>query len=433
MSQGLEGFSMGVVYKGACEKAIDWLLKLMAKNQGGVPAAKENDAPCTWSTAGIVRSIRQITNYDYTTPTLKKSIKWLLGDQNPSDGGFGLSKGTTSCTDPTCEAIFTLISVYKETSDRSVYAAVEKAVQWLIQNAESEGGWSFFPKGVLSTICTSKALLALVIFNRIVSGSNLSKDIKNKIGAGIRFLKDSRIELPEKRIAWGISKDSKTPSPAATAFAVLALRATDKISNKDVNHVVQYFEQSRKPDGTWEPTIERHGGYQFIRQATPYVVIMLIESKIDITSSVLNKAILHITERLNQGKVPIEPGSDIVTWPTRDYIMSYAKILEVFRSSNIDQMLKLVLDSEEKTKAAEEQLEELAKEAWSKAKNTIIILKVTVSILTLVLPLLLIAVLYLLNVYSVELFVNILGVFLATWGVFIALFYNYGRIRKRKR
>jgi prenyltransferase beta subunit len=405
----------------------------MAKNKGGVPAAKENDTPCTWSTAGIVRSIRQITKSDYANPILRRSIDWLLSDQNPSDGGFGLSRNESSCTDPTCEAIFTLVSVFEETSDPIVYEALEKAIRWLIQNGETDGGWSFFPKGDVSVICTSKALLALLGFRKTLKDSDLNSVIKSKINKGIHFLKNNKIELSEKGMAWGLSESSRVPSAATTAFAVMALLATGKISSKDVRGAIRYFEQSRKADGTWEPTIERHGGYQFVRQATPYVVMMLIESGVDFRSIMLNRAILHVTERLNQGKVSVEPGSDIVTWPTRDYLLSYAKVLNAFRSSNIDQILNMVLDSEEKSEATEKKVEELTNEAWERAKTVITVLKVIVSLLSLTMPLLLITTLYLLGVYQLDLFVNILGVFLATWGVLIVLFYNYGKIKKRKR
>ena len=185
-------------------------------------------------------------------------------------------------------------------------------------------------------------------------------------------------------------------------------------------------------DGTWESTIERHGGYQFIRQATSYVVMMLIDCGVDFNSTMLTQTILHVTRCLAAGKVQLEPGSDIATWPTRDYLLSFSKILDLFNSSDIEQMMYLIAASEEKAKVAEEEFEKSINQVWKDAKTTITVLKVTVALLALVLPILTITLLYFNETVSLELYINILGVYLASWGIFIAIFINYGKIKSEK-
>ncbi len=124
------------------------------------------------STTWIVMGLSKFKS-EYHEP-LVKAIKWLINNQN-NDGGWGSWKSDTSRVVTTSLALNAFSSLERNAQE------VDRAIKWLKKNQREDGGWGFGFDDQSNVVATSYALIALL---------NDEKDKKAEyVQNGIEFLR----------------------------------------------------------------------------------------------------------------------------------------------------------------------------------------------------------------------------------------------------
>lgn len=246
--------------------AIEWLLKIRDKNAHGW-AWVQFIAPNGQNTAEVICTLLDNTQYlsEDTYLLLAESCKkWFL---NPA----------LSCLN-TIDWVWVLMALQKISKNEkmlslipgdSLRQASAECINWILNNKNSDGGWSAEKSGLSSTSRTSLALIALQNEVTFVSLPTHEKKISSAIESGVKWLKSNQNadggwgnireqDIDRKyqdmiHLHYADLKYQCDSNASCTGYALLALYGSASTScGKNIYEGVGYLKKTQNSYGGWD-------------------------------------------------------------------------------------------------------------------------------------------------------------------------------------
>jgi len=216
------------------DQAIDegniWLQSLRSIDGGCREAINLN----VWDTSLSVVTLSYLKGYE---TEIERAVKWLIENQN-DDGGWafsGLPGGNLpSDADDTALSVLALLRSGLTKDHRSV----KNGINWLIKHQSYDGGWGTYRPGAGDVSCvsiTSHAILALLE----------AKGFDSQIDKAIKWIKTSISKQGYWKDLW-LSRNTY-----GTALAIEALIKTGNSKSDEVKQGIRWLESCQNNDGGW--------------------------------------------------------------------------------------------------------------------------------------------------------------------------------------
>ena len=289
----------------AVAAATRWVRR--AQNlDGGLPATDIGSLSCAWATAGLLWAAGTATAGE-SPGWSRRGLTWLFGELN-NDGGVPItSKGETSVTDASAQAVLAVVQ-QRDAEDELVGRAAP-VLDWLLSVREAGGGWAWKPgAGPCTPISTAYAIFALADVDSVLP----SADYRLALDEASDWL----VEVRNDDLGWG-PLDGEPSHPAATALAAAALSRTDRSLSGDS---LAFVAEQLEADG-WRDLIERPAGHTVIRWSTPLCIYGLATAGGKAVEPTLLKGV-HPLLGAFTGRHFQYRDTKMHSWPTRDGILA---------------------------------------------------------------------------------------------------------------
>jgi squalene-hopene/tetraprenyl-beta-curcumene cyclase len=266
-------------------RAADWLLAKEIRRKSDWAVKRPNVKASGWSffytnehypdiddTAMVMLALGHVKGSDRTAQRAchQRGLAWLLAMQS-KDGGWAAFDADNNweflnnvpfadhnaMLDPTCADITgrVLEALAAHGVGRS-HSAVERGIQWLIENQEPDGSW-YGRWGVAYIYGTCFALRGLA-----AAGENDREAHVLRGGEWLRSIQNADGGWGESCAGYDNGVYSPGPStPSQTAWALMGLIAGGDPDSRSVHHGMEYLLRTQRADGTWDETLATGTGF----------------------------------------------------------------------------------------------------------------------------------------------------------------------------
>lgn len=307
----------------------DRIMALLQQDANAAYVCSFDGAPGVWETSEAVGIIQWRQEH---VGLLDRTVAWLVGQQR-TDGGFSPQPDISvrdSCTESTARVLFSLYPATELFGRPSDWAScVVKAVNWLLDNQDSGGGWGAMNGLEPRVFPTSSAIQALQLTIPIVGAVEDVARSQQAIERGLTWLGDSVNE------DGGIGTSANSESTvASSSHAVLAFaRATSNVPLGLVKYL-QNSLSSNLPgdvdDHIGHPASRVGGRYHFRSLGAPLGLLGLLASRTDLTDPIVSKLLEAILKSRDDGVWVIEDGRYV--WPTYFNVHALRTWLSIYNS-----------------------------------------------------------------------------------------------------
>jgi prenyltransferase beta subunit len=227
------------LFKGAC-----WLVENQSANGswGKIPKEKDN----VFSTYLCVWAISELGLEKSTI--ISKALNWFLKHRN-KDGGWGYKLSKQSSVDQTARGLITLARVglvdekFREALERTILRAQNKDGSW-----SREIGGDFEPELILPMVVGDVgATLPIITLLSMAKPYIHATEIDESLNKAVKWIKN----IFDKEGGCGFHANGP-PDPLATAWALRALKDAGVSSEEPViSKGVSYIKSKQLDDGSW--------------------------------------------------------------------------------------------------------------------------------------------------------------------------------------
>ncbi|MGB9597750.1 MAG: prenyltransferase/squalene oxidase repeat-containing protein, partial [Candidatus Poribacteria bacterium] len=214
----------------AIEEGNVWLQSLRSTDGGCREAINLN----VWDTSLSVVTLSYFKGYE---AQIERAVKWLIENQN-EDGGWafsGLPGGNLpSDADDTALSVLALL----RSGINKNHNSMQNGINWLIKHQAYDGGWGTYRPGIGDVSCVS-------ITSHVISALLEAKGFDSQIDKAIRWIKSSISKQGYWKDLW-LARNTY-----GTALAIEALIKTGNGKCNEAENGRKWLELCQNSDGGW--------------------------------------------------------------------------------------------------------------------------------------------------------------------------------------
>ncbi len=215
---------------------IEWLRGTQNPDGGYREALNLN----VWDTALSIIALTEVdARYNISAKAIYKAVQWLVDHQN-ADGGWAFSgmRDSSLPSDADDTALATLAVIQAKLSSADANSAIQHGIEWLKQHQGADGSWSTYQPGQGDVGCVS--ITAHAIEALLVYGKN-----EISVNRGIQWIRTAIHRDGFWDDLW-LAKRTY-----GTAYALIALVKTGIGDAPEIARGVHWLEQAQNADGGW--------------------------------------------------------------------------------------------------------------------------------------------------------------------------------------
>ena len=218
------------------QRGIEWLQHTKNPDGGCREALNLN----VWDTALSIIALTDVgTRYSDNPEVIHKAVQWLVDHQN-DNGGWAFSgiRDSTLPSDADDTALATLAIIRAKLESEDAKSAVQRGIEWLKQNQGKDGSWSTYQPGQGDVGCVS--ITAHSIEALLAHDNN-----HTCVSDGIQWIRSNI----HKDGYWDDLWLAKRTYGTACALAALIKAGHGDVP--EITQAVQWLEQNQNADGGW--------------------------------------------------------------------------------------------------------------------------------------------------------------------------------------
>ncbi len=261
------------------ERGIEWLQNTKNPDGGCREALNLN----VWDTALSIIALTEADTRNNGNPdVIQKAALWLVDHQNDNGGwAFSGMRDSTLPSDADDSALATLAIIRAKLQSEDAKSAVQRGIEWLKQNQETDGSWNTYQPGQGDVGCVS--ITAHAIEALLAHGES-----QTYVDNGIKWLRSNI----HKDGYWDDLWLAKRTYGTACALAALV-----KAGCKDapeITQAVQWLKQTQNENGGWGEDMFGNPTETTVEQTAWCSYALLL---VDANSSAAQKGIQFLLEQ----------------------------------------------------------------------------------------------------------------------------------------